>query len=268
MKHILVTGGDGYLGRTIVENLQLQGQHVRVMSRKSKPESLTEPLEWQQADILTGDGIVEALDGIDVIVNCMSNPLADTYAIDVLGTSKLLATAKTSGVKHIVHISIIGIDRIISPYYQYKLGAELAVIESGIPYTIARISQFHGFVDYIVSALNDITTDEVYIPIDVKFQPMSPIDVAAHLAPTIIGDDAHGRLADFGGPQILTLKQIVQDWLAAQGKHQAIHPATESHNDIPFLGMFGDGFVQGYNTAPENCIGVIAWADYLQQTYT
>lgn len=81
-----------------------------------------------------------------------------------------------------VHISIIGIDRIIFPYYQYKLGAEVVIIESGIPYLFARSAQFHSFVDYILSPLSDVTTDEVAIPVEVQFQSINTVDVAAHLA--------------------------------------------------------------------------------------
>jgi len=267
MKRILVTGGDGYLGRAIVNELQTQAQTVRVMSRKPRPDTLADHLEGAQADVVSGDGIEAAVSDVDVIVNCLSSPLQDTYETDIMGTRDLLRRAKSAGVKHVLHISIIGIDRIIFQYYQHKLGAELVVMESGIPYTIARIAQFHGFVDYMVSALREVESDEVYVPVEAQVQPIDPTDVATYLAPYILGDEAQGRLDDFGGVDVLTFEEIVHAWLDAQGLDKTIVPATDSRNDIPFLDMFGDGFVRGYNTNPDNRVGTITWRDYLQQTY-
>ena len=56
-------------------------------------------------------------------------------------------------------------------------------------------------------------------------------------------------------------------WLAVQGLQRSIRPATEGDNDLPYLEGFGDGFVRGYNTAPQNCIGGRTWNEYLQETY-
>jgi len=264
MKRVLVAGGDGNLGSSIVKELQAQGQVVRVMSRKPEPESFGESVDWAQADIVTGDGVKTALQNVHTIVNCISSPVQNTYETDILATQRFLAMAKEVGVKHVLHISIIGIDRIMLPYYQYKLGAELVVIESGLPYTIARIAQFHSFVDYLLSPLRDVDTDVVKIPINVKFQSIHTSEVAHHLAPYIINGEAMGRLPDFGGPEILRLEDMVQAWLDAQKLTKKIEPATELENDLPVLNRFG---VEGYNTNPNNLIHGMTWDDYLRQTY-
>ncbi len=267
MKRILVTGGDGVLGRSIVQKLLAEGQLVRVMSRKAAPDALANNLEWAQADVISGTGVAEALQDVHTIVNCMSSPLADTYETDIAGTQRFLDQAKQSGVQYVLHISIIGIDRVMFPYYQYKLGSELVVAESGIPYTISRIAQFHYFVDYLISPLRDVTGDTVTIPVDVQFQPISPDDVATYLAPHIIKGQTTRRLPDFGGAAILTLKQLVQQWLEAQGIDKSIVPASDANHDLPFLNVFGDGFVKGYNTNPEQRVGDLSWQDYLIEQY-
>lgn len=267
MKSILVTGGDGFLGRCIVNKLLTEGQSVRVMSRKVAPDNLADNLEWIQADVVSGAGVVEALKGIHTIVNCMSSPMVDTYETDIAGTKRFLMQANQSGVQYILHISIIGIDRIIYPYYQYKLGSELVVAESGIPYMISRIAQFHYFVDYLLSPLRDVESDTVSVPVDVQLQPISPDDVATHLVPYIIAGDYTGRLPDSGGPEILTLKQLAEYRLEAQGINKTIVPATDEIHDLPFFNLFADGFVKGYNTNPENKIGNLSWQLYLKERY-
>lgn len=267
MKRILVAGGDGNLGSSIVKELQRQGQTVRIMSRKAAPQAIDSPLEWAQADILSAKGIEEALQDVDSIVNCASSPLQNTYETDIVGTRRFLAQARQMGVQYVLHISIIGIDRIIYPYYQYKLAAELVVIESQIPCLIARIAQFHSFVDYLLAPLCDIEAETIAIPVDVQFQTISTRDVATHLAPHIISGQPVGRLPDFGGPEVLRLGDMAAAWLEVQGIKRTIRPATETKNDLPFFNAFGDGFVKGYNTRSDNRVNGTTWHDYLQQKY-
>jgi uncharacterized protein YbjT (DUF2867 family) len=267
MQRILVAGGDGHLGSRIVKELENRSQTVRVMSRKTPLENMSRTYEWAQADVITGDGVDTALQDVDIIVNCLSSPVQHTYETDILGTRRLLAQAKKMGVRYVVHISILGIDRIIYPYYQYKLGAELTVVESGVPYLIARIAQFHSYVDYLLSPLRDIEADEVSIPVDVQFQSIDTGDIAAHLAPHIVSGDVVGRLADFGGPEVLTLRDMTAAWLEVQGIRRSIKAATEFDNDLPVFDAFGDGLVNGYNTAPDNRVEGIRWHTYLQQVY-
>lgn len=266
MGRILITGGNGNLGQHLLEVLHNQGQTVRVMSRKPRPDEIHPEIEWVQADVINGEGVESALRDVDTIVNCMSSPRHNTYQTDILGTITLLKQAKQMTVRYVVHISIIGIDRIIFPYYQHKLGAEIAVMESGIPYLIARISQFHSFVDFILSPLREIQSDTVTIPVNVQFQPISTGDVASYLAPTIIKAETSGRI-EFGGNEILRLDQLASNWLEAQDIEKTIIPATDSQHDLSFLNAFGDGYVNGYNTSHKNRVPSLSWSDYLKAQY-
>ena len=266
MKRILVTGGNGTLGRSMVDELVKQGQQVRIMSRKPAPPDLAPGLEWAQADVASGEGVAAALNGVDAIVNCMSDFAGDPYLTDIAGTRDFLAQAKKAGMKFVLHISIIGIDRIMFPYYQIKLGGELVVIESGIPYLIARVAQFHDLVDWLLSPLRDVTCDDVTIPADIQFQTISTRDVAAHLAPCIIDGNITGRI-EVAGPEVTTLGAMAQSWMKAQGLQHTIKQATATQNDLPFFDGWGENRAKGYNTSPENRAGSITWQDYLNQTY-
>ncbi len=78
MTNVLVTGGAGILGSKVVKELKETGYNVRIMSRKRQPANLLSTTEWAQADLETGQGIANAVAGIDVIVHAASSPFKHT----------------------------------------------------------------------------------------------------------------------------------------------------------------------------------------------
>ena len=129
---ILVTGGTGNLGRRVVDRLRGEGCNVRVLSRSGHPDTL-------QGNLLSGEGLEEAVSGTDTVVHCASNPARQTRRTDVGGTQRLLQAAERGGVSHFVYISIVGIDCATSyPYYRAKLDTERVVKGSPVPHTILR----------------------------------------------------------------------------------------------------------------------------------
>src|SRR3989304_2985131 len=152
MPRVLITGGPGVLGRELVPRLAQAGYGLRVMSRRAAPAEGVQT-EWAQAQIGTGEGLAEAVAGVDAIVHCASSPFRRTREVDVDGTGRLLESAKAAGVSHFVYISIVGIDRIPLSYYKAKLAAERLIEESGVSYSILRAPQFHTLVDQILRSL-------------------------------------------------------------------------------------------------------------------
>jgi len=259
MAQILVTGGAGGLGREVVQRLCQTTHIVRVMSRASAPINLDQHIEWAQADVENGSGLAEAVTGIDIIINAMSLP-ARPQQVDVEGTARLLKAANNAGVKHVLHVSIVGIDRIPTPYYQAKVAAEQVVIESGVPYSIWRATQFHSLLDNFLEPLRTSDSAPVFSrPPEAKYQLLDTGEAAEALLSHIDSPPA-GRLPDVGGPQVLTLDTIAHMWLKAQGINREIKYLPEE----PFI---GEAFRQGYNTAPTNPYGKITWADFLKQRY-
>src|ERR1041384_5128277 len=107
MTRVLVTGGTGVLGREVVSRLLEKGYTVRIMSRSSRRG--TSNAEWAQAQMLTGEGLSEALQGVDVVVHAATDTrLGKT---DVEMTRHLLEKAQAAGVGYFVYISIIGVDK-------------------------------------------------------------------------------------------------------------------------------------------------------------
>jgi uncharacterized protein YbjT (DUF2867 family) len=259
MTRILVTGGAGGLGREVVSRLLPTGHQVRVMSRSSRPGQTPAHLEWAQADVTSGDGVADAVADVDVIINAMSNP-ANPQAVDVDGTTALLAAARRAGVAHVIHVSIIGIERIPTPYYRAKVAAEEAVIASGVPYTIWRAAQFHTLLDNALKPLLIAETAPILNnPPDAQYQLIDTGEAAEALVLHVDASPA-GRLPDVGGPEVLTLEVIIQQWLHAQ----RITRAVSFGEADPII---AEAVRRGARVAPSNPYGKITWRDYLRGIY-
>lgn len=212
MTTILVTGATGGLGRPTVERLRAAGHDVRAMSRHAGGGRQAGEGRVV-ADLATGAGLEDALTGVETVLH-----LATTRKSDAAQTLTLLDAARTAGVSHIVYISIVGVDRIPFAYYRDKAECERLVAESGIPFTILRATQFHGFVADLFLATRRLP---FLVTLPVSDQPIAVEEVAERLA-ELAGAGPSGRVADIGGPEILTVDELAAQWQRAQGSHKRV----------------------------------------------
>jgi len=255
MTRVLITGGSGTLGSQVAKQLLAQGYTVRILSRSAKP---TIPgVEWAQAELETGNGVTDALVGVDTLVHSASSP-TKTAQVDVEGTKPLLDMAKQAGVNHFLYISIVGIDKIPLPYYTLKLETEKVVMNGGVPWSILRITQFHTLIDTMFGGLTKLPLIGL-LPAHLKFQPIDPRDAAVGVC-EVVKSGAVGRAPDIGGPEVLDTHQLIRQWLAARHMRKAMLP-------IPVPGKIAAGYRQGLNTIPTNRYGKITWGEWLKQTY-
>lgn len=253
---ILVTGGTGILGREVVKAAVLAGYAVRIGSRRPRPASDASAYEWVQMDIETGEGVSVALSGVDCIVHAATNPRRPD-AVDINGTRFVVDAAHAAGVNHFVHVSIIGIDRIPLRYYRSKLLAERIVASGAVPYSILRASQFHTLVDMLLTTAARVPL-VIPIPTDFLVQSVAPPEVAERLLQSI-AEGPGKRLPDFGGPEVLTLGEAVQQWKAARAERKRV-----MHVSIP--GRIARALRAGENTAPDGDKGSIRWQDWVRRT--
>lgn len=256
MTRVLVTGGAGGFGRALVPRLTSRGYTVRILSRQPAPTDVT--TEWSQADIASGAGLAAALAGVDVIVHAASSPAKHTHQIDVEGTRRLLQAARAAEVAHIAYISIVGIDQIPLAYYRHKLAAEALVSDSRLPWSILRATQFHTLIDGLLRVANRLPL--VLLPTDLRYQPIDVGEAAERMAEVVATGPA-GRVADIGGPEVLTLGTLAREWMLARGRQRRIM-------HLPAPGAFAAALRQGRNTtSPDLGYGRITWADWLRKTY-
>lgn len=87
MSHILITGGNGRLGREILARMNLDRNTIRIMSRSSHPEKLDPRITWVQANLGTGEGLDGAVQGVDVILHLATgHSRKDMQRVDLDGT--------------------------------------------------------------------------------------------------------------------------------------------------------------------------------------
>ncbi|MFF0268512.1 SDR family oxidoreductase [Kribbella sp. NPDC004536] len=237
MSSILVTGGTGTLGRPTVA--RLQGHDVRVLSRKPGPNRVV-------GDLTTGQGL--DLGGVDVVVHLATSQ----GKRDVVQTRNLLAAA--TGVRHLIVMSIAGIDRIPLPYYRYKLEAERLVAASGVPYTILRATQFHDLVDMVLSAQRLLP---VVVAPAVTLQPIAVDEVADRLAELVEQSPVNGRVPDIGGPERRSVVEFARLWKNARGVRRPVVP-------VRLPGRTFRGFAAGDATVDGAAYGKVTFAEYLR----
>ena len=78
--------------------------------------------EWVYSDLLTGDGLEEAVRDVDVIIHAATSPVKNSELIEVSGLERLLS--KAQNIQHFIYPSIVGIDQIPYKYYKLKYKAE------------------------------------------------------------------------------------------------------------------------------------------------
>ncbi|MBL9128924.1 MAG: NAD(P)H-binding protein [Verrucomicrobiales bacterium] len=254
---ILVFGGTGHLGRDVVHALLRTGASLRVASRRTRPVASDSRIGWTETDLLTGRGVAESVRGVRTILFCAGSPKQHA-AVEIEGMRRLLTEAQEQGVAHFVFVSIVGIDHLPVPYYRTKLAAERLIRESGVPFTILRATQFHYFVDLLLSALARAPF-VLPLPKGFRVQPVATEDVANRLV-RCLADGPRGLLKDFCGPELFSMPEAAALWNQVRGLRKRVL-------QIPIPGRLGAAFREGHNTNPAGELGVLRWSDWLAREY-
>ena len=249
-RQILVTGGTGLLGSRVVDRLSGAGENVRVMSRRRRADTV-------RGDLLTGEGLEEAVEGVGTIIHCASSPLRKTRQVDVEGTRRLLREAAHMGVSHVVFVSIVGVDRNpYYPYYRHKLEAERVVERSGLPWTTLRATQFHEFVLKWIRFLE--LGPVALVPKGFLRQPIDTGEVADRLVELALSVPA-GRVFDVAGPVVRTFADLTLSYQTVAERRRRVV-------EVPVPGKTARAFRRGAQTYPERRHGTITWEWFLRRT--
>ncbi|HVV24590.1 MAG TPA: NAD(P)H-binding protein [Pseudonocardiaceae bacterium] len=210
--------GTGLIGSQVIQRLTAAGHAATGHSRSTG------------LDLLTGDGLDDALRGADAVVNVTNSPTFDDASIDFFRTTvtNLLAGAEKAGVGHIVTLSIVGVDQVPDmAYYRAKTLQEDLVKNGPIPYSIVRATQF---MEFVAPAMDWTTDGDVVRLPATPIQPISSAEVAAVVAEVAAGAPLNGT-RDIAGPDVFTLDELGRITLEATGDHR--HVVTD-----PTAGLF------------------------------
>jgi uncharacterized protein YbjT (DUF2867 family) len=214
---VLVTGGTGRLGPHLIPALQQAGHTVRQMSRRGTGPG------GVRGDLATGRDLAAAVRGAEIVVHAASDPLGDPWQVDVAGTRRLVQALDRERLRHLVYVSIVGVDRVPYGYYRAKFSAEQVLLASGLPVTLLRATQFHEFVDELLEQAR--RGPVLPVPMGWRVQPVDTADVAAHVAEVAAGAPT-GGVVEYGGPEEHTAADLARMWAAvrAPGAHVVATP--------------------------------------------
>jgi len=253
--NVLVTGGTGTLGRHVVRLLRSTGHRARILSRHPRGH-----VDAVQGDLVSGAGLIKALSGMDAIIHAASATTQPTRlrATDVVGTRRLLAMGREERVRHVVFISVVGIEGVAYPHYRAKLAAEAVVEENIIPWSILRATQFHSLMETFLGVFSKPPMVAM-VPFAWQFQPVHPAEVAAKLVEAVKQEPA-GRLPDFGGPEVRDFKGIAESWLKARKLSKRLI-------NLPLPLKFSRQVAEGRLLCPDHKDGKITFEQYLAERY-
>jgi uncharacterized protein YbjT (DUF2867 family) len=214
---IAVTGATGRVGSHLVEILEQRGHTVVPIARS------------KGVDVVTGEGLDEALAGVDTIIDAATGPSPDQEQATAFFTASarnLQRAGAAAGVKGIVVVSIIGIDKFHGGYNAAKMAQEQALLEGPLPVRIVRAAQFHEFVEPLVGWT--IQDGVAHVP------EMQTQLVAARVVAETLADAAeepeieNGRITEIAGPRAERLADVAAALFASRGDSTEIREARAS----------------------------------------
>jgi uncharacterized protein YbjT (DUF2867 family) len=243
---VLVTGGTGLLGRRLVPELLERGHRVRVLARHV--DGIGDGVEPVQGDVRSRERVGDAMRGMDIVVHAATNVRRGMRATEIEGTRNVVDAVERHG-GHLIYVSIVGVDRHRFPYYKAKLAAEQVVESSRCSWTIQRATQFHDLLDMFLAMPVFIRTAKM------AFQVVDARDVARRLAEIADTGPPSGRVPDFGGPEILPIRDLAASRREITGRRARLLP-------VPRIGFLRD-FDDGQHLCPDHCDGRISWQEWL-----
>jgi uncharacterized protein YbjT (DUF2867 family) len=246
---IAVVGATGRVGRHVTQVLAERGHRVVPISRSTG------------VDVVTGAGLVEALDGVEVIIDVSSTPSPEQAQATEFFTAaarNLHEAGHKTGVRRMVVVSIIGIDASASGYNAAKLAHEREVLAGPIPTQIVRAAQFHEFVEQLVGwgAQGDVA----YVP-TMRTQLVAARTVAEMLVDVATDPDADvtGRpYPEVAGPREENLADASRHLAARRGAPARIEEVSDPAN--PDRDLFENG---GLLPGPHATLAGPTYADWL-----
>jgi uncharacterized protein YbjT (DUF2867 family) len=209
---IAVAGATGRVGRHVVDVLRERGHDVVAMSRATG------------VDVITGDGLADALAGVSYVVDAATGPSPDQDAATTFFTTaarNLQEAGERASVQGIVVVSIIGTDRFTAGYGGAKLAHEEASLSGPIPARILRAAQFHEFVSQLVDWGRQGELSRVP---EMRIQPVAARTVAEGLADLATGThevlampSSDRSISEIAGPREESLVEIARLLVARRG---------------------------------------------------
>jgi NADH dehydrogenase len=235
---IVVSGGTGFVGSAIVRELLTRGESVAVFGRDAAKIRATfgEAVIPREGDVRRPETLDAAFAGADVVVNAVQFPGAPVEnrrkgytfeEIDLKGTRHQVDAAKRAGVRRFVFLSGVGAAKDADRHwFRYKWEAENYLQKSGLEWVVVRPTWVYGPDDV---SLNRFLAFGKRLPFIPTFghgtQAMQPVfidDVGRVCADAATRPEAANQLFELGGPEVMSMDDVIETALDVQGKKKRI----------------------------------------------
>jgi NADH dehydrogenase len=220
---VTLFGGGGFLGRYVSQALFKTGARVRIVQRDPRRAFFLKPLarlgqlQFVSGDLRDAARVREAVAGSEAVVNLVGVLKGDFEGIHVQGARNIAEAAAAAGAGTLVHVSAIGADPDSQSAYGRSKGEGEAAVRDAFPHaTIMRPSVLFGREDNFINRFAGLMRLAPVLPVirgGTKFQPVYAADVARAVSAAALDPRAHGgQLYELGGPQVLTMRELMQ-WI-------------------------------------------------------
>jgi NADH dehydrogenase len=225
LARITIVGGTGFVGLHTSRALVAAGHEVRLVARGQRRPARLEGVAFHRADVVSGEGLAEALAGCGVVVHLAAvirQRGRQTFdRVNRQGAENVAAAARQAGVGHVIHQSALGADP--DPAYAYlcsKWQGEQAMRGSGIPWDVLRPSLLFGIGDGFFTQLVRLIRWNPVTPVPgdgrAMFQPLAITDLA-RIVVQCVEEGPQRRVAEIGGPEWMSLEEIIDVIKAEMG---------------------------------------------------
>jgi NADH dehydrogenase len=222
---VTIYGGSGFIGRNVVRAIAKTGARMRVAVRRPELAGHLQPLGGVgqinpvQANVRYPHSLLAAADGADAVVNLVGILFPtgkQTFkAVQDEGARNVAEAARKAGSRVLVHVSAIGANpQSPSVYARTKAAGERAVQEVLPGAVILRPSIVFGPEDDFFNRFAALARIAPALPLigggKTQLEPVFAGDVAKAVIAGLTGKASAGAAYELGGPEILTLKEVMQ----------------------------------------------------------
>lgn len=225
MNKVMLIGGSGFVGSHLCEHLVRAGWQITLLTRRASQASHLQHLPGltvQVADVHDEAALRRLLPGHDAVVNLVAILHGNAPAFErahVELPARLASACLASGVPRLIHISALGADAeqpqaAPSLYLRSKSQGEAALqAATGLQLSVLRPSVIYGAEDRFLNLFARLQRVFPVLPLaaaQARFQPVWVVDVAQAIVRCLQDRRTVGQTYELCGPDILSLKQLVQ----------------------------------------------------------
>lgn len=234
---VTVIGGSGFIGRHIIAALARRGYRIRAASRRPDLAGHLQPLGYPgqimavQANVRYPESLAAACRGASVVIYLpavLSEAGSQNFdALHVFGAEAAAKAARAAKARMFIHVSAVGADAQSQSLYARTKGEGEARVKAAFPGAIIlRPSVVFGPEDDLFNRFASLARFAPALPLigggGTKFAPVYVGDIAEAVGRLIDQGIASGRTYELGGPEVMTLRDIIAYTLKVTGRHRLL----------------------------------------------